>query len=34
MMGETSEEVQGEEEAEEVGSRPKRQQRFRPPSGR
>lgn len=34
MMEGTSEEAQGEEEAEEAGGRPRRQQRFRLPSGR
>lgn len=34
MMEVMSEEAQGEEEAEEAGGRPKRQQRFRLPSGR
>lgn len=34
MTGLISEEAQGEEEAEEVGGRPRRQQRFRLPSGR
>lgn len=34
MRDVTSEEAQGEEEAEEVAGRPRRQQRFRLPSGR
>lgn len=34
MTGVMSEEAQGEEEAEEAGGRPRRQQCFRLPSGR